>query len=126
VATSDLTRPEIVMMPKGSPGHSSAMNTTDIGRERRSRATRRLRNLTIGTAAFGIVATGGLSALAAATYHGTLGLVETSAVTASNAGSGATTSPVASPSPAAPVLSVTQGISVIGSGGTSHATTGGS
>jgi hypothetical protein len=103
------------------------MNSNDIGRESRSRATRRLRNLTIGTAAFGIVATGGLSALAAVTYHGASGSAETSAIAASAAGSSTTTTaPAASSSPAAPDLSVTTGISVAGSGGTGHASTGGS
>ena len=43
------------------------MTTTTNGRDDRSRALRRLRHLTIGTAVIGVVATGGLSVLAAAT-----------------------------------------------------------
>ena len=46
------------------------MNATDNGREARSRAARRLRKLTIGTAALGVAATGGFGWLAAVTYSG--------------------------------------------------------
>lgn len=48
------------------------MTTTDTGRaEARSRATRRLRTMTIGTALAAVAATGGLGWLAAVTDDGT-------------------------------------------------------
>jgi hypothetical protein len=46
------------------------MKTTVTRRDARSQAARRLRTITIGTAVIGVVATGGLSALAAITNDG--------------------------------------------------------
>ena len=89
------------------------MKTTDNRREARSRANRRLRNLTIGTAVFGVVATGGLTALAAAT---TSGGATPSTVTASTT---ATTSPptTTTTTAGAPVVSAASGPGVATTGG---------
>lgn len=45
------------------------MNTNDVRAVARSRANRRLTSLTIGTAILGVVATGSLGLVAAATSH---------------------------------------------------------
>lgn len=46
------------------------MNANDHGREARSRNLKRLHTLTVGTVFASILATGGFTALAAATYSG--------------------------------------------------------
>jgi len=102
------------------------MNTTDNGRAlARSRANKRLRNLTIGTAVFGVAATWGLGWLAAVTYDGSSAgatgavVLTTTADDATTSNStGATTASTAATATAAPVVTA--------AGGTAHATTGGS
>jgi hypothetical protein len=98
------------------------MNATDNGREARSRAARRLRKLTIGTAALGVAATGGFGWLAAVTYSGATTSVTTAAITmpaATSAATGATSSTTSGTTTAAvPSVTAAQGIA--------HASTGGS
>jgi hypothetical protein len=100
------------------------MKTTDNGRAlARSRANQRLRNLTIGTAVFGVAATGGLGWLAAMTYDGssaaatTVTAVATTGTTTTGTTAGTSTSTGVAAT-AAPVVTAV--------GGTAHATTGGS
>jgi hypothetical protein len=90
------------------------MNTADNGRDARSRAARRLRNLTIGTAVLGVVATGGLSALAAATNDGS---GDTTTTVATTPGTGTTTTTT---------TTTTSAPTVTTASGTGHASTGGS
>jgi hypothetical protein len=85
------------------------MKTTDNGRDARSRATRRLRNLTVGTAVLGVVATGGFSALAAATTHD--GPATTAPTTST------TTTASTSTATAAPVVTAASGPGVVTTGG---------
>ncbi len=106
------------------------MNNTDNGRTlARSRANRRLRNLTIGTAAFGIAATGSLGWLAAMSYDGSTS-VATTAVAGTTADSSTTTATAATPTPATTTTSAgaaaTAAPVVTTTSGTGHATTGGS
>jgi hypothetical protein len=75
-------------------------HSTPRGNVVRSRATRRLRNLTIGTAFAGMAASTGFAGLAAATYDGT----------------GATPADAAAPS------STTSGVTVTGPSATSNPT----
>lgn len=75
------------------------MNTYDKRRaEARSRASRRLRTMTIGTAVLGVAATGALGWLAAATYDGSTSSSTSAAVagTSSSTTSSSTTSGAAS------------------------------
>ena len=107
------------------------MNTTDNGRAlARSRANKRLRNLTIGTAVFGVAATGGLGWLAAVTYDGssagaTSAVVLTTTAdnpaTSNSTGATRTSTAATATAPAATATPV-----VTAAGGTAHATTGGS
>ena len=89
------------------------MKPTDNGRDARSRATRRLRNLTIGTAVLGVGATGAFTVLAAATTHD--GSATTAATTSTS--TSATTTTTASTSPAAPVVTAASGPGVATTGG---------
>jgi hypothetical protein len=77
---------------KVAPGTLRCMNTTNNGRDARTDAARRLRNLTIGTAVLGVVATGGLAALAATTNAGSD--VSVTAVVTTAAGATATAAPI--------------------------------
>lgn len=96
------------------------MNATDNGREARSRAARRLRKLTIGTAALGMAATGGFGWLAAVTYSGST-TAATAAFTVPSTASttvGATTSGASGTTTTVPTVTAAQG--------NAHASTGGS
>jgi hypothetical protein len=92
------------------------MTTNDNGRRDRVRATRRLHNLTIGTALLGVAATGGFGALAAITYNGAAKTTATTATTAFTTTGSATTTATAAPT--SPAVTTTTG--------TAHVTTGGS
>jgi hypothetical protein len=104
-----------VTKPKGAGPHDPPMKTNERARvEARSRAGRRLRNLTIGTAILGVAATGTLGWVAAGTP---VGASTTSRSTAdvtrgtTNAGTGGSTG---------------NAPGVTGTGGRAHVTTGGS
>ena len=109
------------------------MNATDNGREARSRATRRLRRLTIGTAALGVAATGGFGWLAAMTYDGAAvtATTTTTTTTVTNpaaTGSATTSTPAGTTSSSS--TSTTYGTvtvpTVQAASGPAHASTGGS
>ncbi len=97
------------------------MNTIDHGRDGRSRAAHRLRNLTIGAAVFGVAATGALSVVAAGTQSATGTTITPVVVTTAGDESPAATSPADSTTGAA-----TSAPAVTGSPGPGHASTGGS
>ncbi len=95
------------------------MNTTNAGRaEARSRATRRLRNLTIGTALLGLAGTGTLGWVAAATYNGSGLSSDLAAAVVTTTGTDQTgaTGNTASAG-AAPVVTGTSGRAHVSSGG---------
>lgn len=96
------------------------MHTNDHGRSAaRSRATRRLRHLTIGTTLLGVAATGMLSGLAALTYDGVPSTTSAvAAITSSLATDDAGTSATSASATAAPLVTAGQG--------SAHASTGGS
>jgi hypothetical protein len=95
------------------------MNTIHNGRDARSDAARRLRNLTIGTAVLGVVATGGLAAMAATTNDGSD--MSTSAVVTTAAGSTAAPTPATTAStatmPSTPVVNTATGPGNASTGG---------
>jgi hypothetical protein len=94
------------------------MNTIHNGRDARSDAARRLRNLTIGTAVLGVVATGSLAALAATTNDGSD--MSTSAVVTTAAGSTATPTLATTTSttmPSTPVVNTATGPGNASTGG---------
>lgn len=106
------------------------MNTTAQRAEARSRASHRLRNMTIGTAILGIAATGSLGWAAAITYDGastradltaavvTTTVGDTTATDAtSTTSSTATTSGATSSVAAAPVVSSAPGGAHVSTGG---------
>ncbi len=104
-------------------------DSTPRGKAVRSRATRRLRNLTIGTTLAGIAASAGFGWLAALTYDGS------NLTTASTAGSTSTTttsdSTVTAPSTSIGTTGSSSGSSSSSSGisrssGPAHVSTGGS
>jgi len=124
-----LVGPGAVTVPKDTLPNDPLMNTTDNGRaEARSRANRRLKRMTIGTALAAVAATGGFGWLAAATYNGASTDATTAAVTtkttsaaadtAANSSTGASTSTSTGTTTTAPVVSAAQGVA--------HASTGGS
>jgi hypothetical protein len=92
------------------------MNTNDTRAAARSRATRRLRTITIGTALVGLAATGGLGWVAAGTFSGSATRADLTAAvvstTVADDGTGSTTTGTA-PSVSAAL-------------GRAHTTTGGS
>ena len=101
------------------------MNTNDQRAEARSRASRRLRTMTIGSAILGVAATGGLGWAAALTYNGALtqadltaGVVTPTATTGTSSASASTSGSVSSGATVAP--------SVTSSTGSAHVATGGS
>ena len=120
------------------------MKTTDNGRAlARSRANKRLRNLTIGTAMLGVAATGSLGWLAAMTYDGsnaTTAAMESltatgvttaagttaTATTATTTTTASTTTTSATATAPAATPSATAGPVVVAAGGPAHASTGGS
>lgn len=120
------------MNPKGSARQSPGMNAIDNGRDARSRANRRLRNLTIGTAVFGVMATGSLSALAAATYRGSTdastaaAITEDGSTTTTTSTAAATSTGTTTPSTTAATSTTTAAPLVTTASGSGHATTGGS
>jgi hypothetical protein len=102
-------------------GTLRGMNTTNNGRDARADAARRLRNLTIGTAVLGVVATGGLSALAATANRGSD--TGATAVVTTAAGATATPSPTTTTTTPATTTSTPVVTAVTGPG---NASTGGS
>jgi hypothetical protein len=114
---------------KGSAGEDRAMHTLDPRAVARNRANRRLRRMTIGTAALGVASVGILSATAAFTYDGsqpagavalaaTGGAATTSGDTAAGNTTPSTRSSSSSSGTATPWI-----IRILG---TAHASTGGS
>ncbi len=100
-----------------------SMNTTDTRAAARSRATRRLRTITIGTAMLSVAATGALGWAAAATYNGSTagsGLTAGVVTTTVSDGGTSTTAATAAPTAVATAPPVTTAI------GNAHASTGGS
>jgi hypothetical protein len=98
------------------------MNTTDNGRtEARSRANRRLRRMTIGTTMLGVVATGSIGWLAAATYHGTTAAGTETAIVSGANDPAATSTAAATATPTA-----TTAPTVSTATGNGHASSGGS
>jgi hypothetical protein len=109
------------------------MNTNDARADARSRAGRRLRRMTIGTALLGIAATGGLGWTAALSYDGagpstdataTVSSTDmsTAALTGSTAGAVSatpttTTTAMTSAATAAPVVTWVTGNAHVSSGG---------
>jgi hypothetical protein len=110
---------------KGRDPQHAAMATNDNGRaDARSRATRRLRNLTIGTTLLSVAATGVLSGAAALTYDGSSSTASTSTSTTALVTNGrSSTSSVASSSTSG-TTSTTPSVS--SAQGTAHASSGGS
>lgn len=100
------------------------MNTTPARRAAdRSRAVRRLRSLTLGTAVAGVAATGAFGWLAAATYHGTWTAADAGTTTAAAADSTTTTDTSSTTDNSTAITSSTP---VTNSTGTAHVSTGGS
>jgi hypothetical protein len=108
---------------KVSPGTLRGMSTTNNGRDARTDAARRLRNLTIGTAVLGVVATGGLGALAAVTIDGSDTSV--AAVVTTAAGATATPTPASTTSATTPATTTSAPV-VTAVTGPGNASTGGS
>lgn len=94
------------------------MNTNDNGRaEARSRANRRLRNMTIGTALLGVAATGTLGWVAAAAGDGSgASIAATTALVTTSTTSGTSTAGVATATSAPVVTSSSGGAHVSTSG----------
>ena len=95
------------------------MNTIHNGRDARADAARRLRNLTIGTAVLGVVATGGLAAIAATTNDGSdmsASAVVTTAAQSTAAPTPGTTAATAT-TPSAPVVTTATGPGNASTGG---------
>lgn len=107
---------------KVAPGTLRCMNTANNGRDAMTDAARRLRNLTIGSAVFGVVATGGLAALAATTNVGSdvsvTALVTTAAGATASSAPTATTTTTSTTTTSVPVVTAPNG--------TGNASTGGS
>lgn len=111
-------------------------DSTPRGKAVRSRATRRLRNLTIGTTLAGIAASAGFGWLAALTYDGSnLTTASTAGSTSTTTGSTSTTttsdSTVTAPSTSSGTTGSSSGSSSSSSGisrssGPAHVSTGGS
>jgi len=100
------------------------MNTNDARVAARSRARRRLRRMTIGTAMLGIAATGGLGWAAALSYDGsTPASAATTAVVTADSDTSTTSSATTSTTTTAPATTAPTVTSVTGS---AHASTGGS
>lgn len=95
------------------------MHTNDHGRaDARSRATRRLRHLTIGTTLLGVAGTGLLSGLAGLTYDGTPSTTSTvAAITSSITTDDGATSTAAPSVSATPLVTVAQGAAHVSTGG---------
>ena len=116
------------------------MKTNDNGRaEARSRADRRLRRITIGTAVLGVVATGSLGGLAAFTYDGTSDTssalaavtMDATTTTTTTAATPTTSTSTATATPSATAAATTSATAtaaptVTTAQGNAHATTGGS
>ena len=102
------------------PARVRGMKTTDNGRDARSQAARRLRNLTIGTAVLGVVATAGLSAIASATNDGAPATTSTATTSTTTTSSGTTSTRTTSTGTTSATPAVTAAT------GTGHASTGGS
>ena len=102
------------------------MSTFDTGRaEARSRANRRLRNLTVGTTLAAVAATGGLSWLAALTHSGAASAVAADVVRAGGSASSTTTGTVTTARTSRG--GATSGTTIVTQAqGAAHATTGGS
>jgi type VI protein secretion system component VasK len=102
------------------------MNANDARAVARSRAQRRLRRMTIGTALLGIAATGGLGWTAALSYNGsTTSTAATAGVITADAGS-TSTSTSTTTSSASSSASATTAPTVTSVIGNAHASTGGS
>ena len=96
------------------------MNTNDQRTEARSRANRRLRRMTIGTAILGVAATGGLGWASALTYNGALTQSAlTAAVTTATVDNAtqATSGTSSSTSTVAPTVASTTGQAHVSTGG---------
>jgi hypothetical protein len=104
------------------------MSTTDNGRtEARSRADRRLRRVTIGTAILGVAATGTLGFAAAAGNDGSAASsATTAAVTSAATDTASDTATDTAIDDTDDVAAATPAPSVAGSSGSAHASTGGS
>jgi hypothetical protein len=101
------------------------MNTPDPRAEARNRANRRLRRLTIGTAAVGMASVGLLGATAAFSYDGTQATRTIALVVTGDAGSTSTdTASTAGTSTSSSATTTTP--TVTSTAGTVHASTGGS
>ena len=100
------------------------MNTNDQRAEARSRASRRLRTMTIGSAILGVAATGGLGWAAALTYNGALthadltaAVVTPTATTGTPAASASTSGSLSSGATVAPTVTSTTGSAHVATGG---------
>ena len=102
------------------------MKTNDNGRaEARSRANRRLRAMTIGTAVLGVAATGSLGWAAAMTYDGsTANRTAAAGITATDVTADGTTSTTTGSQGSTSTTATAPTVS--SSSGNAHATTGGS
>jgi anti-sigma factor RsiW len=104
-----------VTKPKGDGPHHRGMKTNDRMRaEARSRASRRLRTMTIGTAILGIAATGALGWAAAGTPVGGITAPASTATVTTNTSNGGTGGSTAN----APVVTGVTGGAHVSTGGT--------
>ena len=98
-ACETITTPFVVMVLTGKPVHHRAMDTTTPKRtDDRTRALRRLRNVTIGTTLASIAATTGIGLVAANTHPGTTATTAPVSATTSTTGSTGSTNTTGSTS----------------------------